>query len=117
MSDNLYWRIEWDNERGDIIVLVTPLKFTFKGTEYEIPAGYESDGMSVPKAFWSTISPKVNFKTLVPSVVHDYLYSEHLGTRKEADLWYREALIANGFSKIKSYLVYAGVRMFGSSHW
>lgn len=43
MSENLYWRIEWDNERGDIIVLVTPLRFTFNGKEYEIPAGYESE--------------------------------------------------------------------------
>ena len=115
--DNFYWSIYTDKERGDIIVLVTPLKFTFKGVEYEIPAGYESDGMSVPRFFWRTLSPKINGKTLVPSVIHDYMYENHIGTRAEADEFYQQNLIEKGFGRIKSWLVWVGVRIGGWSHY
>ena len=117
MGENLYWRIEWDNERGDKIVLVTPLKFTFKGVEYIIPAGWESDGMSVPRFFWRTLSPKINGKTLVPSLIHDFMYENHIGTRAEADAFYKANLIEKGFGKIKSWLVWCGVRIGGWSHY
>ena len=117
MSENLYWRIEWDSERGDIIVLVTPLKFTFKGVEYEIPAGYESDGMSVPRFFWRSLSPKINAKTLIPSVIHDFMYENHIGTRAEADEFYEQNLIEKGFGRIKSWLVWFGVRIGGWKHY
>ena len=110
---NTYWRIEWDSERGDVIVLVTPLTFTFKGTEYEIPAGYESDGMSVPRFFWRVLSPKINGKTLIPSVIHDYMYENHIGTRAEADAFYEDNLVEKGFGKVKSWLVWCGVRICG----
>lgn len=117
MNENIYWQILTDEERGDIIRLVTPIKFVFKGETYEVPAGYDSDGMSVPRFFWRSLSPKINHKTLVPSVVHDFMYENHIGTRKEADEFYYANLIENGFGKIKSWLVYIGVRIGGSSHY
>lgn len=115
--DNLYWHIYTDEERGDIIVLATPLRFTFKGVEYEIPEGYESDGMSVPRFFWRSLSPKINGKTLRPSIIHDWMYENHIGTRKEADDFYEENLVAKGFGKVKSWLVWLGVRIGGWKHY
>jgi hypothetical protein len=115
--DNLYWKIYTDAKRGDVIVLVTSLKFTFKGVEYIIPAGWESDGMSVPRCFWATLSPKINGKTLIPSLIHDFMYENHIGSRAEADAFYRENLIAKGFGRVKSYIVWMGVRIGGGSHW
>ena len=114
---NIYWQILTDEERGDIIRLVTPIRFEYNGQQCEVPAGYDSDGMSVPRFFWRSLSPKINHKTLVPSVIHDWMYEAKICTRKEADEFYYENLIRNGFGKIKSWLVYIGVRMGGGSHW
>lgn len=115
--ENIYWQILTDPERGDIIRLVTPIKFEYKGVKYEIPAGYDSDGMSVPRMFWRVLSPKINAKTLISSIVHDWMYSEKICSRKETDEFYYENLVKNGFGKVKSYLVYIGVRIGGGSHW
>lgn len=82
-----------------------------------IHKGYISDGASVPRFFWRLLSPKMNKCTLTPSIVHDYLYETKLCTRKEADEWYYNALIENGYPKWKAMLTYAGVRLFGGSHW
>lgn len=116
-GDNIYWSIGHDDEMGDVIYLVTPIRFEFKGETYEIPSGFASDGMSVPRFFWRVLSPKLDFKTLIPSLIHDYMYTYHIGTRKEADEYYYDNLIANGFGKIKSSLVYWGVRIGGGSHY
>lgn len=115
--DNLYWHIYTDEERGDIIVLATPLRFEYKGVEYEIPEGYESDGMSVPRFFWRSLSPKINAKTLRPSIIHDWMYENKICSRKEADDFYEANLVANGFGKFKSWLVWLGVRIGGGSHY
>lgn len=116
-KDNIFWQICHDDAMGDVIVLVTPIKFTFNGQEYEVPAGFASDGMSVPRFFWRMLSPKLDFHTLVPSVIHDYMYSVKLGTRSEADEFYYQNLIAGGFGKVKAKLVWLGVRLGGGSHW
>lgn len=104
-------------EAGDRIVLDQPVVFELLGDTYTIPAGFVSDGMSIPRCFWGWLSPQLDFTTLLPSVIHDWLYSEHVCTREEADQWYRDALIDNGFSRGKACLIYAGLRCFGRSHW
>jgi len=116
-NNNIYWQILTDEERGDIIRLVTPIRFEYNGQQYEVPAGYDSDGMSCPRFFWRMLSPKINHKTLVPSVIHDWMYEAKICSRKEADEFYHENLIRNGFGKVKSWLVYIGVRIGGGSHW
>ncbi|MBR4674192.1 MAG: DUF1353 domain-containing protein [Victivallales bacterium] len=99
------------------LLLDEPLEFDFNGTTYTIPAGFKSDGMSVPRFLWSVISPQIDAVTLEPSIIHDFLYSEKICTREEADEWYYEALLKNGYQRIKAKLVYAGIRLFGKSHW
>jgi hypothetical protein len=98
-KDNIYWSIGYDEEMGDVIVMVTPIKFVHKGVTYVVPEGFCSDGMSIPRMFWRVLSPKLDFKTLVPSVVHDWNYSTGLISRKEADDLYYDMLVANGGSK------------------
>lgn len=82
-----------------------------------IPEGFASDGMSVPRALWRWIGPKVNAKTIGPSLVHDWLYATHFLSRAEADEWYRRALVANGYPRGKARAVWLGLRAFGWSHW
>lgn len=46
--------------------------FTFKGTEYLIPAGFEFDGASIPRPLWALLSP--TGLLLIPGLIHDYGY-------------------------------------------
>lgn len=106
-------------EHGDVLycVVARPVNLSQWGLDTEIPSGFMSDGMSVPKFFWRWLGPKVAPVTVSPSIVHDWLYKTHIVSRKEADKWYRDALIHNGYSKIKAYACYAGLRLCGWSHW
>lgn len=82
-----------------------------------VPRGFRSDGMSVPRFLWRWLGASVCSVTLAPSIVHDWLYSTHIVTRKVADGWYRRQLRANGYSFSKSWTVWLGLRLFGASHW
>lgn len=82
-----------------------------------VPRGFRSDGMSVPRFLWRWLGASVGAITLSPSVVHDWLYSSHIVTRAAADKWYRRQLRANGYPLLKSWTVWAGLRLFGGSHW
>ena len=106
-----------DEKKGDVIKLLEPHEFEFKGKKYVIPEGYESDGMSIPRFFWRLICPQIDATSLVPSVEHDYLYGQKVETRKEVDQFYQSRLVEYGFPKWKANLTYWGVRMGGKSHW
>jgi len=116
-KENIYWQIADDEEMGKVIILVTPIKFEYKGVGYEVPAGFASDGCSCPRFFWRMLSPALDFVTLIPSVIHDWFYETGLVSRKEADQLYYDMLVERGFGKIKSKLVYWGVRLGGSKHY
>ena len=102
---------------GKTIRLLEPIRINVKGNEYVVPEGYESEGMSVPRALWSIISPAIDNRTLRSALGHDWLYENHVCTRKEADKWFLDSLIEDGFPRFKAELSYIGVRVFGGSHW
>ena len=98
-----------DEDKGDVIKLLEDHKFTFKGKEYVVPEGYESDGMSIPRFFWRLICPQIDATSLIPSVEHDFLYDEKAGTRKEIDQFYenkKDKPFASGFCFEKLFYVH-----------
>ena len=102
---------------GKTICLDEPLAFELHGTAYTVPRGFRSDGMSVPRWLWGVISPQISAETLEPSIIHDYLYNAKICTREEADEWYYDALLENGYSPKKAKVVFRAVRIFGARHW
>ncbi|MCV6625854.1 MAG: DUF1353 domain-containing protein [Cellvibrionaceae bacterium] len=83
--------------------LVTP--------EYTIPAGFESDGASVPRPFWPII-PRVG-KYLTASIVHDWMYVNAIGTKREADRLFKLNMQRAGVSRWRVWLMYLSVKTFG----
>lgn len=81
------------------------------GRIFEVPAGMLADGNSGP---WK------NAEGEPAGWLHDWLYridcSERL-TRSEADEIFREALIAEGFSRAYAWTQWAVVRALGGSRW
>ena len=87
------------------------------GVNAVIPKDFVSDGMSVPRFLWRWLGAKIGAKTLSPSVAHDWLYQSHSVTRQESDAWYRDQLVENGYPRARAWAVWAGLRIFGGSHW
>lgn len=106
-------------DEGGVLTLHVLRDFDLRpfGIDATIPEGFISDGMSVPRALWRWIGPKVNAKTIGPSLVHDWLYATHYLSRADADEWFRHALIANGYPRLRARCVWMGLRVFGGSHW
>jgi hypothetical protein len=51
------------------------------------------------------------------ATLHDYLYTQHLVSRRRADAIFEAAMIPLGISWWKRKLMWLGVRLFGASHY
>jgi len=101
-------------------------KFTIDGTPYIIPAGFTFDGASIPKFFWTYLSP--TGVLLMPGLIHDWIYMHQSLNRadglpsltlsqKECDVMFCELAIAiNGFNFINK-AAYVALRAFGWMAW
>jgi hypothetical protein len=82
-----------------------------------IPAGFETDLASIPRWYWSILSPN-NAMLVAPAILHDYLYSCDYGlSRDHIDDIFYEALIANSVPYRTAQSMYAAVRIFGGVHF
>lgn len=81
-----------------------------------IPAGFLTDGASIPQVFWNILAP---FGEYFPAaLLHDYLYSQastgHFNTtRKQADALFLEAMFNLGVPWHTRHTIHAAVRAFG----
>jgi hypothetical protein len=94
--------------------LVKP--FRFQGARcINVPVGFITDGASVPRLCWPLFSPTGSY--LGAAVIHDFLYSSKVLTRKESDLVFLEAMKAAGVGLFTRRLVFAAVRVGGWAAW
>jgi len=93
--------------------------YTYENDKYiiTVKAGFNTDGASIPKAFWSILSSPFDGAVTYGAVIHDGLYTKMQLPRKECDNLLREMALEKGYNKIKAFLVYYAVRLFGGSHW
>lgn len=82
-----------------------------------IPAGFITDGASIPRFLWRVIGHPFESDYIEVYVMHDYDYATGRILRADADSKMRDGLAANGMGWLKRNLVYAGVRLFGRSHY
>jgi hypothetical protein len=101
----------WNNRKGKVVFRLTE-NLTINGID--IPMGYETDFASVPRLFWSII-PTIG-KHSIAALVHDYLYDNRIGSRREADRLFLELMLQYNVNKLSAYIMYAGVRI-GALNW
>jgi hypothetical protein len=80
-----------------------------------VPRGFRTDLASVPRlpiVYWLTGGTSNE-----AAAIHDFLYSTHEVDRATADAVLREASAATGVPAWRRWLMWAGVRCFGGSHW
>ena len=92
--------------------LIFSLNFFIGNTFYEVPAGFRFE-CSVPMFFRRVLPTPFQPKVMRAAAIHDYLYHNHICSRKEADKIFRETLMQDGVSKIVANIMYAGVRIGG----
>lgn len=102
--------------RGDW-QLLAPLVYQsdVAGQVITVPTGFETDFESCPRL------PVIFFLagelTREAAVVHDYLYSTGIMPRDVADAVLKEACQLTGVPAWRSWLIWAGVRVGGASHF
>ncbi len=104
-----------EDERGNVYTLLEPLH----SLGLTVPAGFESDGASVPRFFWRVVFPPGDNRALRAAFVHDFIYRTHPDgwTRADADDAFMGLLLDGGVPYMSSLLAYCGVRLFGRSSW
>lgn len=101
--------------KGDTRLFILTQRFRFYSDHgyVEVPKGTVTDGASIPRVFWSVLSPFGEyFKAALP---HDFLYTDKNKkfTRKEADDILLEGMEVLGVHPAKRFLIYRAVRWFG----
>jgi len=107
------------NKNGSMIIGITaPFCYlSSKGTIF-VPAGFRSDGASIPRIFWSIFSP-FNGDYFDGALIHDFLYSKDSTadypdfTRADADEIFKEAMFNLGVGWVKRETIYRAVRLGG----
>lgn len=99
LSDKDRWRL--------LEPLITP--------EQTIPSGFETDGATVPRFLWP-LFPRVG-PYFSATIVHDYMYANAIGSKREADKLFLLNLKRLGVSKVRRTLMYWAVRLYGRGQY
>lgn len=104
-------KVEFDFRTGEIVLLED-----YYTPEVIVPAGFRSNGASVPRILQGLYP---SFYTYLPAVLpHDYMYATNMVSREEADkLFQYNMKVRLKLSWRYHFLMYKGVRMFGESHY
>lgn len=98
--------------------LVKPFSYYIKkkgGDTIVVPAGFVTDGASIPSFAWSIIGGPMTGKYVAAAILHDWLYHIKTYSRERSDLIFLEAMAVLKVSKLKRNIIYWMVRIFG--HW
>lgn len=80
-----------------------------------VPAGFVTDLASVPRL--PIIYMLTGDTSSAAAVIHDFCYSSGIVSRKMADAILKEASAVTGVPAWRRWLMWAGVRIGGSSHY
>jgi len=78
---------------------------------------YEFNGASIPCFLWPIIGSPFDPRFMAPALVHDKVYDTGELPREAADLLFKKLLIHNGVDEERAETMYAGVQLFGRSHY
>lgn len=108
----------YSDEDGELWELTDAFHAMVDGVPITVPAGFVTDGASIPRILWRVCGHPMSTKRLPAAVLHDWLYYSITDfTRAEADQAYRDGLINLGFPRWKATLEYYALRLFGGAHY
>lgn len=108
-------RIELEYINNNKWEIMNSFTVCYFGIMITIPKGFKSDLASTPKILWSIYPPFGKY--INASIIHDYLYTNHLLTRSQADYVLLHEMKNAGINKITCYIFYISVRLFGNFYY
>lgn len=90
-------------------------RLIYKNDKFEITVykGFDFDGASIPRIFWTLIGSPTTGRYTKPACLHDALYASKLFSRKMCDDLFLEAMKAENVGCIIRTLIYNAVRLGG----
>lgn len=98
---------DWGRDVGRIAVTLSEITWTRYGTT--LPAGFMSDGATVPRFLWWFLPPWGDRATIA-ALFHDWLCEESGLPRRDCDRMFRECLLDLGVSHWRAWPAWLGVR-------
>jgi hypothetical protein len=106
-----------DGRRGTVAVLQEDIAYDAGPLgRIVVPAGFESDGCSLPRFFWRLIGHPFDMAYLREAILHDWLYRYQPCDRRTADKIFREAM-AGSVCPGRRRMIYWGLRIGGWPAW
>jgi len=91
--------------------LLEPVAMEWDGMEYIAPAGFRTDFASIPRWAWHIVGHPLHGSHRWEALFHDLLCRRQLMPRREADRWFRLALIQRG-GHVGPWLKWGAVRLY-----
>lgn len=82
-----------------------------------VPAGFVSDGASVPRFLWALFGHPLDRRHRRAGVLHDWEYERAVRPRREIDAEYRDNLKVDGLCLLCRWLEFLFVSAFGGRHY
>lgn len=92
-------------------------RVSVRSSVFVVPAGFSSDGASVPRSLRWLCGDPMERPRLYAALLHDWLYTTGVVSRAEADAIYYAMLRHFGYSSVDASVNYLAVRLFGSRHY
>lgn len=98
---------------GRNVKLVAPFSYIdAEGTRWDVPVGVETDGASIPRAFWIAYPPFTG-KYREAAVIHDHFCRNHARSWKRTHQVFLEAMLTSGVDGVTAKAMYGAVYLLG----
>ena len=95
------------------VALLAPVKWCTSTTVITVPAGFETDGATIPPPMWPIMGHPYSGSLLKATTLHDWeIVTRHAPSPVVHRRFYC-ALRALGVGRFRASLLYAAVRLFG----
>lgn len=99
---------------GEWVPLADLIYTDLAGKKHSCPMLFVTDLASIP---WIAEPVFNTVDTRIEGVMHDWLYCSNAMPRADCDALLKEMLLATGCDSVRASLIYAGVRVGGSSRY
>lgn len=106
----------WKNKWELLEDYTHDIKYGWMNFTITIPKGFIFDWASIPRIFYIIGTP-MSTDTIVPALIHDYLYRIQATSRSFADMFFFQIMKETDVSFIKRVLYYVWVRIWGWIAW
>ena len=103
-----------DNQRFILLEKETAFSLGYRIT---INKGFDFDGASIPKIFWSIIGSPFTGNYTTPATIHDGLYAGEVLDRKVCDDIFLDLMKQYKVNYLRRYTMYLAVRLCGCKVW